>query len=113
MTFTKKVSFPVIDNFRSTSLVNAFVLNALLAAIISTLTVELRHRLEDKRSFTYVFFNRIFGNFTKMKILDETQKVLIVFIAAFTCAIIAYNFMFYLFGFGGGMLTSSKNPSYF
>jgi hypothetical protein len=105
--------FPVIPNFRATNLLNAFILNAILAAIIATLSVELRHELEDKRSSTYVFFNHLFGNFTKMANLDETQKILIVFMSTVLCAIISYHLMYFLFLYGGGMLVSHKKFSYF
>jgi hypothetical protein len=100
---------PIFKDFKATTLFKAFILNGLCVAIIATLSVEIRHILEDKRSHEYIFFNKIFGNFTKLRNLTEFQKVFIVFIVTFLFALVAYHVLYLFFGYGGGMINEFSN----
>lgn len=104
--------FPLIKSFRSTTIFKAFILNALAVAIIATLSVEIRALLEDESSQTYLFFNNVNTYFTpNTKKLSEIQKIFIVFFLTLFFAFIAYNFLYLLFHYGGGMIASSSSSS--
>jgi len=101
--------FPVLKNFYATSIFKAFILNAIAVALIATMAVELRKELNDVKGRFYLLVNPLFqGNE-----LTERQKAIVVAIASFLGAILVYHFMYFLFGFGGGMLTSNVNSPYY
>ena len=102
------MTFPLIKTFRATSVFKAFILNALAVAIIATLSIELRYLLENDKSQTYLFFNRLLI----AKELSEIQKTLIVFTATTIFAFLAYNILYMLFEYGGGMLVSTSRVKY-
>jgi hypothetical protein len=103
------MAFPLFKDFKATTLFKAFILNGLCVAIIATLSVEIRHILEDKRSHEYIFFNNLFGNFTKLQNLTEYQKVFIVFIVTFFFALVSYHILYLFFDYGGGMINEFSN----
>lgn len=88
----KSILFPLLKNFHPNSISKAFILNALVSAIIAALTIEARlylnHKDRDKR---------ILG-------LHERQKMLIVIILSFLIGLLVFTFMFYISGFGSGMM---------
>ena len=85
--------FPLIKNFRATTIPKAFLLNAIAAALIAALSIEMRIYLDNKDVEN-----------TKNWNLTERQKAGIVFITAFVVAIITYYTLHLLTGFGYGML---------
>ena len=84
---------PLISDFRATSYVKAFLLNSIIMALIAVVAYE-SHNLLEK----YV---------TKM---NEISRVAISFASAFITAMLAYFSMYFLFGFGGGMLAAPLTP---
>lgn len=80
----------LIKGFKSTTLVNAFILNALASALIAMTAVEMRQSLNE---------NKIY--------VTERQKAQQVFITTFAVAIGVFATLHLLFGFGGGMLSNS------
>ena len=48
--------FPIIKNFKATSYFKAFMLNAIVGAIICAMAIELRLRLEDEKTVYYGFW---------------------------------------------------------
>ena len=102
-------SFPLTKKFRSTNLFNAFILNSIIAAIISALLVELRLQLQDnKKTVLKDYITSIF----KVDNLRDYQKVITVFIAGIFVSFMVYNIMYYLVSYGGGMLVDSMNVKY-
>ena len=101
------IAHPIIPGFYANSILKAFVLNAIAVALVAACSVELRQLLNEEKSGTYIFFN----NFLSGGKLSEVQKAGIVFIGSFIFALLTYLFLFILFGFGGGMLTSLHNTS--
>lgn len=105
----RALTLPFIKTFYATTIFKAFVLNALAVALIATFAVEMRKELNDVKGRFYLFVNPFFAG----NQLTERQKALVVAIASFLGAIFVYHFLFIVFGFGGGMLTSSKGAKYF
>lgn len=94
------MNFPVIKSFKATSYFKAFILNALVAGIITALAIELRLQLEDNTSNYYKFWVNVYN----VKKLKESHKLLVSFIITFVVALIAYHSFFLLFLYGGGQL---------
>ena len=70
---------PLYYKFQTTSLFKAFVINGIVAAIIATLTIELRLKLENEKSYYYLYSQKFFNGGK----LTEIKKVLVVFIVSF------------------------------
>jgi hypothetical protein len=102
------IKLPLVKNFYATTVFKAFVLNAIAVALIATMAIELRRELDDVKGRLYLLVNPFFSGNT----LTERQKATVVAIASFMGAILVYHFMFVLFGFGGGMLTSTIGTKY-
>jgi len=103
--------FPIFKNLQATSLFKAFIVNAIVAAIIATLTIELRFKLEDDTSNYYTFSKKLF-NTEKLNVI---HKIIIVFGSSFLVSFIIYHIMLLFFSYGGGMLTTKvfKKLSFF
>ena len=79
---------PLIRGFHATNIKKAFLLNAIAAALIASVAVIVKDRLDAKTTLVY------------------TDKFTVVLIITFIYAIIVYNILYLVFGFGGGMLTN-------
>ena len=97
--------FPLIKNFRATTYLRAFILNAIATAAIAALAIEMRMQLNNKLSKTYGYFNDILMKHE----LTELDKVLIVFATGFLGAVLVYHLMFIFVAFGGGLLAPQKS----
>ena len=87
---------PLIRGFFATTYFKAFVLNAVGAAFIAALSIQMRSYLDD-------IGRKAKGGWA----LSDATKTAIVFVSAFTIAMTVYALMYVMVGFGGGMLTSS------
>ena len=84
---------PVFKHFRSTDLLNAFVLNALATAVIATMTVVIDDELtilKDKYQWK----------------LSKSVRRLIAFVLAFLVGLICYLLLYFFLGYGGGMIAA-------
>lgn len=95
-----RISIPIIKHFQATSFFKAFIINAIVAALIATLTIELRLKLEDETSSYYVFSRKLFNS----KKLNTFHKIIIVFGTSFIVSFVIYHLMLIFFSYGGGML---------
>jgi hypothetical protein len=94
------MKFPIIKSFKATSYFKSFILNALVAGIITALAIELRLQLEVNTSNYYKFWVNIYN----VKKLKESHKLIVSFIITFIVALVAYHSFFILFLYGGGQL---------
>lgn len=94
------MKFPLIKSFKATSYFKAFILNALVAGIITALAIELRLQLEVNNSNYYKFWVNVYN----VKKLKESHKLIVSFFITFIVALVAYHSFFILFLFGGGQL---------
>ena len=85
-------------DLRPTTIKRAFLLNALILAIITALSIELRHRFDKEH---------------QTKGLAEWQKLLLTVVGSFMIIIFMYIFGRAVFGLGGGMLVTKKYSSFF
>ena len=93
--------FPLINNFRATSYLKAFILNALIGGIITALAIELRLQLEDNSSKYYKFWMNVYN----VKSLHIKHKLITTFISTSIVGLLIYILFFYIFLYGGGQLS--------
>jgi hypothetical protein len=92
--------FPIFKNFHSVTIPKAFVLNALVAAIVASFATEMRASLGDEKDNWYIFFDKILPG----KGLGSATTTWIVFSTTFLITMIVYHVMYLLFEYGGGLL---------
>ena len=94
-TTKKKVQWkpPVFKHFRSTDLLNAFVLNALATAVIATMTVV----IDDELTLMSETYNWNMNN---------SVRRLIAFVLAFLVGLFCYLIMYFFLGYGAGMIAA-------
>ena len=101
--------FPLTKNFRATSLSKAFLLNALAAAFIASIAIEIRLRLSNDKDDLYILLNKWIPG----KQVNDDILFMVTFVVSFVACLLVYNFLFLLFLFGGGMLISNQKIHYF
>ena len=99
--------FPLIKNFQATTYTKAFILNAIVGAIICALAIELRFTLENDKTSYYGFWSNIYNE----KKLSELHKFVTTLIATFIGSVVVYYSMYFLFLYGGGQLSNNKLKS--
>jgi len=104
---TKKGLFPLISNFTATTVFRAFILNAIAIAAIATVTVQMRALLDKQENKIYDFLHKLLNGDNDVD-FTEFQKLVIIFLTAFTVAILVYHLMYLVFGFGRGMLIARR-----
>ena len=88
------ITTPLIPGLQATTLFVAFLLNALAAALVSTLIVEIR-----------LSRNKNYG------LSAQVRKALITLFMGLIVSFAVYNSMYVMFGFGSSMVsTRSKVP---
>ena len=87
---------PLITTFRATDFLKAFILNALVAAVIAGLTIEARLQLNTEGILWA----------SSKESLPELTKLAITLLTSFLVAFFVYYTMHIIFGYGGGMLTA-------
>ena len=98
---------------RATDIFKAFLINALIAAFLSTIVVEVRRDLDDHKTGVFQFVEKIVSPFDPNPLRSEVRKMFYTFIAGFIVSLILYNLLYVLIGFGGGMAASRKKVNYF
>lgn len=83
----------LFKNFRSTTFIKAFTLNSMLLAITTTI------------SYT------VYQNLDYIQDLPMWINGIITLILTFLLSMMAHLLLFYIFSFGGGMLTSVKHSN--
>ena len=91
--------------FISTNFFRAFLLYSLISALIYSIAIQVRFLLEVKTSELYKFLNPL----TPESGLSDFHKVVATFIITFLVSLIIYHIMYFLIGWGGGMVVSKKN----
>tara|TARA_B110000285_G_scaffold229769_1_gene295183 strand:- start:1021 stop:1368 length:348 start_codon:yes stop_codon:yes gene_type:complete len=93
--------FPIIKQFHSSSYVKAFILNAIVGAIICGLAIELRMALHDNTTHYYQFVQNLYN----VKHITKIHKLIATLVSTLIVSIITYIFMYFIFSYGGGELS--------
>jgi len=93
------MSFKPFINLKPTTIVKAFLLNAILTAIVTALTIETRRVLDE-------------SPYTK-KLPDRPHKIIVTILISVLICLISYLLCRLIFGLGGGMIGPLNTPSKF
>ena len=85
---------PLIKNFQSTTIWKAFLLNAIATTVIVLAALIIKDHLQR---YVDVFGREVTGT-------QNIRELAITLGVTFASAIITYTFLYYIFGFGQGML---------
>ena len=88
---------PIIRNFKSTNIWNAFILNSIATTLVIFLAMTVKERLD-----TYSYDDDDRDN--KIERKTNVTSVIITLLATFLTSMFAYTIMHYMFDYGGGML---------
>jgi ABC-type spermidine/putrescine transport system permease subunit I len=88
---------PLIKGFKATSIWKAFILQAVAATIIIFIAVTLKTKYDK---YTDIRGEQVFSSIT-------WKSVVFTLLFTFAAALFAYATMFWIFGFGGGMLVQT------
>ena len=83
---------------------NAFILNSIATALIAGSAVEISLALENKESSLYKITNYLLAG----EEVSEQQKFFSKFIITFAVALLIFNLMYLIVGFGGGMMICER-----
>lgn len=89
---------PLIQHFRSTNVWNAFILNSIAASIVIVIGMTVKEHFD-----TYIVDD---NNSNKIKRTTNFTSISLTILFTFLISFLAYTIMYFVFGFGGGMLTS-------
>ena len=85
---------PLIENFKSTSILKAFILNSLASSLVIFIAILVK------------------SDFDNYKIIEKNlirtttfKSLLFTLLFTFLSSLIAYTILYFIFGFGGGMLS--------
>ena len=89
---------PLIKHFKSTNVWNAFILNSIAAAIVIVIGISAKEHFD-----TYIVDD---NNSNKVTRTTNFTSISLTILFTFLTSFLAYTIMYFVFGFGGGMLTS-------
>jgi ABC-type spermidine/putrescine transport system permease subunit II len=107
-----------IFEYPSTNYFRAFLLYSIVGALIASIAVHVRLEI-NKNKFGFrkglgKWLNETFGQKNMEK--GSTLSLIISIILTFVITLLVYHMMFWIFGWGGGMLVNKKSvikKSYF
>lgn len=88
---------PIIKNFKSTNVWNAFFLNSLASTLIIFIAVTVKERYDTYTDKKDQEINRT----------TSAKSILFTILATFFATYFAYIIMYLVFGYGGGMLVGA------
>jgi len=90
---------PLIKNFRATNIWKAFVLQSIVATIIIFMAVTLKAKYDK---YTDEHGESVVNEIT-------WKSVVFTLLFTFATALFSYSLMFWIFGYGGGMLVQQND----
>ena len=89
---------PLIHSFKATTIRNAFILNSLASTITIVVAILLKNEYNQ-------YFENHTGGIKKVKQAKLTfSQIVTLMVITFFTSMITYTLLYFLFGFGGGML---------
>lgn len=105
----KNFNFPIMQ-YQSTNFFKAFILYAIVGSLIASLAVHFRLEINNNKGI-----GKQIGNWIDEKLgVDDIEKGTILnfilsFVLTLVITLIIYHLMFFMFGWGGGMLINKNN----
>ena len=89
---------PLISGFKSTNVWKAFILNSIASSLVIIIALTVKSNFDT-------FSNN--KNINHVKQQTNFKSILLTITATFISSMIAYSTMYFLFGYGGGMLVNN------
>lgn len=90
---------PLISGFRSTNVWKAFILNSIASSLVIIIALTV------KSNFDTFSNNKDINKDVKQR--TNFKSIMLTIVATFISSMIAYSTMYFLFGYGGGMLVNN------
>ena len=90
----------LISGFRSTSVLKAFILNSIASSLVIIIALTVKTRFDT-------FSNKNDKDTQYVKQHTNLKSILLTVTATFISSMLAYTAMYFIFGYGGGMLVNS------
>jgi hypothetical protein len=89
---------PLIKGFKSTTIWKAFLLNSIVATLVIFIAITVKNQ-----------FDRYQDSKTKniIRVKMTFKSVVLTLLATFSASMVAYIFMYFLVGYGGGQLANN------
>jgi len=94
---------PLISGFKSTNIWKAFILNSIASSLVIIIALTV------KSNFDTISNNKDINKDTNDDVKQQTnfKSIILTIVATFISSMIAYSTMYFLFGYGGGMLVNN------
>lgn len=92
---------PLISGFRSTNVWKAFILNSIASSLVIIIALTVKSNFD-----TFSNNKNINKDTNGVKQQTNFKSIMLTIIATFMSSMIAYSTMYFLFGYGGGMLVN-------
>ena len=91
---------PLIKNFKSTNIWKAFILNSILSAMVIFTAITVKSTFDKYR---------VSGKSNDKNIQKTTNRksIILTLLFTFAASFLSYTMMYFVFGFGGGMISTS------
>lgn len=103
----------IIPGFKSNTYLNAFILSSFILALTTVSALYLHDYLYK---ISYDIINKQLkkknNSLNKSSLLNNIIRIFILFMVTFLIGLMCYIIMFYLFGFGSGMLIDMSTKDY-
>tara|TARA_Y100000389_G_scaffold197848_1_gene233235 strand:- start:596 stop:871 length:276 start_codon:yes stop_codon:yes gene_type:complete len=90
---------PLISGFRSTNIWKAFILNSISSSLVIIIALTVKSKFDT--------FSNKYKDTNNVKQQTNLKSILLTIIATFISSMIAYSSMYFIFGYGGGMLVNN------
>ena len=97
--------------YTSTNYFKAFLLYALVGSLIASLAVHIRLSFDKDQYGIRKWIGETFGLGAELKSDNNILRLIFSFILTFFVTYVIYHLMFFLIGWGGGMIVTKKEPS--
>lgn len=97
-------------DYRATTIFRGFIINAIVTALFSAIIIELRVSYESKGAFKWLYESIIPPGENPG---DPRKKIIITFFNGFAVSMFVYFVLYFITGFGGGMIVPSHKVKFF
>ena len=102
-----------IYNFRGTDMFKAFLLYSFTGALAASLAVHIRLQIDQNKYGIQSWIDNTFNLSKKENInTGPLLRLLVAVIITFFVTLIIYHIMYFLIGFGAGMVAPKTPPNY-
>ena len=94
---------PLISGFRSTNIWKAFILNSIASSLVIIIALTVKSNFDTFSNSK----NHTHKDTQNVKQQTNFKSIMLTIVATFISSMIAYSTMYFLVGYGGGMLVNT------